>query len=174
MGGALGAVADIVAPMASSVLKPITDSIGSALGGAVGGIVNNVSSVIGQAMKAFNPLQSLLGGFSPSSPISQMPFPFSPGGFGNPGIFNNPGGSIFPFPGIGTGGNQTGGGSQTGFNESFSQLQNDLQSAVQSGDPMQMFQAQQKMNQYQEMVGMLSSMQKAEHDLITQITQKIA
>src|SRR5215831_6606467 len=111
MGGALGAVADIVAPMASSVLKPITDSIGSALGGAVGGIVNNVTSVLGQAMKAFNPLQSLLGGFSPSSPISPMPFPFSPGGFGNPGIFNNPGGSIFPFPGIGTGG-------QGGVNES--------------------------------------------------------
>ena len=173
MGGVIGAVADIVAPMASSVLKPITDSIGSALGGAVGGIVNNVSSVIGQAMKAFNPLQSLLGGFMPQSPISQQPFPFSPGGFPNPGIFNNPGGSIFPFPGIGTGGTQ--GGSQAGgFNESFSQLQNDLQNAVKSGDPMQMFQAQQKMNQYQEMVGMLSSMQKAEHDLITQITQKIA
>jgi hypothetical protein len=169
MGGALGSEADNVAPMASSVLKPITDSIGSALGGAVGGIVNNVTSVLGQAMKAFNPLQSLLGGFSPSSPISQMPFPFSPGGFGNPGIFNNPGGSIFPFPGVGQGGQQ-----QTGFNESFSQLQNDLQNAVKSGDPMQMFQAQQKMNQYQEMVGMLSAMQKAEHDLITQITQKIA
>jgi hypothetical protein len=124
-------------------------------------------------MKAFNPLQSLLGGFQPSSPISAMPFPFSPGGF-NPGIINNPGGSIFPggFPGLPSPGGSPGGAG--GFNESFSQLQNDLQNAVKSGDPMQMFQAQQKMNQYQEMVGMLSSIQKAEHDLITQITQKIA
>jgi len=172
--------------MAASVLKPITDEIGKVAGQAVGGLVGQVGGgvegLIGQAMKAFNPLGSLLGGFQSPGLTPSMPFPFSPGGM-SPGVFNNPLGNIFGgggFPGVGGGGfpgvgGPPGGGSpSTGVNESFGQLQNDMQAAVKSGDPMQMFQAQQKMNQYQEMVGMLSAIQKSEHDLITSITQKIA
>ena len=58
--------------------------------------------------------------------------------------------------------------------ENFSQLQSDMQAAAKSGDPAQMEAAQQKMDQYTQMLNMLTSMEKSMNDVINDIARNIA
>lgn len=199
MGGIVKGISDAVSGAINTVEdvgKAAGDLVSGNVGGAVGDLGQAGSSLIGTAVNGFmatNPEISKLGnvgnmiggllgqagGFNPAQ-AGGSPLPF---GLGNllPGILQNPLGCIFgggpgggtSLPGLpgGTGGS-TGAGGAGG--ENWSQLQSDMQAAAKSGDPMQMMQAQQKINQYQEMVTMLSTMQKAEHDLLMGIMQKIA
>ena len=160
MAGAIGAVADVVAP----IVSPILGSVAQDVGQVVGGLGQDVGGVVNQLMGSLNPLQGLLGGgqsqgagFNPLNP-----FPFSV----NIGI-NGMNPSSNPFPTI------CGGGSQPGLpgmggpgSESWPQLQNQFNSAVQSGDPMQMMQAQQAMSQYSQMINLMSAMNQQQNQMI--------
>jgi len=173
--GAIGAIAaDVLAPAVGSVLGPVLGDIGGALGlgGALGGVTKGLSGILDKALQAFNPLGSLVSNFLPSLVQQQRPA-FSPGGL-NPGIINDPIGSLF-----GKGGSQ---GSQGGINannltvggENFQQIQGDINAAAKSGDPAAMFAAQQKMDQFTQMMTTLSSMEKAMHDMMMAIARNIA
>jgi len=171
--GAVAAIAgEVLAPVVGQVLGPVLGDIGSAVGKGLSGGIGNI---LQDAMKAFNPLESLMKGFMPSMTPAN-PTPFSPGFF-NASTFNNPLGSIFENQGVGSSSSSSQGFSASNLNvggESFSQLQSDMQAAIKSGDPGQMQAAQQKMDQYTQMLNMLTSMEKSLNDVITNIARNIA
>jgi hypothetical protein len=149
----------------------------------LGPIANTLTGLVGQA-GGFNPAQGAgngspfnLGGILGG--ILQNPFQgiFGGGGFpGLPGLPGFPGGGGgFPgFPGTGGTGGTAGTGGTGGPTESFAQLQQDMQKAAQSGDPMQMLQAQQKMDAYSQMVNLLSATEKKFDSMMEGIIGKIA
>lgn len=176
--GVAAIAGDLLAPVVGQVLGPVLSDIGSAVGqGVTGGIGN----ILNEAMQAFKPLESLMQGFMPSQ-AQASPSPFSPGAF-TQGAFDNPLGSIFGTQGsFGMQGGTSSSSGTQGLNpnalnvggENFSQLQSDMQAAAQSGDPAQMEAAQQKMDQYTQMLNMLTSMEKSMNDVITNIARNIA
>ncbi len=154
----------------------------------LGPIANMLTGLVGQA-GGFNPAQGagngspfnlggILGGIL-QNPFGNIFGGGAGGGFpGLPGLPGFPGGGGFPgFPGTGgTGGTGGAGGAggTGGPQESFAQLQQDMQKAAQSGDPMQMLQAQQKMDAYSQMVNLLSATEKKFDSMMEGIIGKIA
>jgi len=131
------------------------------LGGAGG--LGDISSMLGSL--------SGFGGASPAGSLTGFPSPFSLGNL-FPGALQNAFSSALP--GFGTGGGTaTGAGTGTG-GESWSQIQNDLQQAQASGDPMQVEQAMEKAQQYQEAVELKGEIAKMQHQLNDDLIKSIA
>jgi type III secretion apparatus needle protein len=169
----IGPIADLVAPLAADVLKPIVSDVGQALGQGVsaltgGALGGGIGGILEQVMKSFNPLQGLLGGSHSTGMVPPFPSPFS--NFVGGSIQNNPLGSIFG----GSGGAGGIGGFGGGGGGNFNQIMGSLNAAIQSGDPMQMAQAQMKFQQYMQMVNFVSSIGKALNDAISGIAHNIA
>lgn len=170
MGDPISMIAGpLLGPVVGEVMGPILGDIGSALGlGGKGGAGGGIGDILKDVMQAFQGLEKGLQGMLPQFP--QLPNPFNIAQQDNPlkSIFGGSGGI-----GGGGGGRDFGGSLNVG-GENFSQLMGDVKSAAASGDPGQIFAAQQKMDQYTEMMNMLTSMEKAMHDLISNIARNIA
>lgn len=186
VGGAIGDLGQAGASLVSTAAKGFLATqpeLGAGLS-KLGPIANMLTSVLGQA-----------GGFNPAQGCGN-PSPFNLGGILG-GILGNPFGNIFGggglpglpglpgFPGFPGGGGITGGtpptgggaggaGGAGGPQESWAQLQQDMQAAAKSGDPMQMLQAQQKIDAYKQTVNLLAAVEKANDDMLEGIIQKIA
>jgi hypothetical protein len=146
-----------------------------------------INGLLGDVM---GPLKGLLGGNQgPASNTQVNMFPFSPGQF-PPGIFNNPLQNIFPqgmdpgfnLPGMGGGDSGDPGfnipgsssSSTGGVTDQFQSLESQMQSAAASGDPYQMMQAQEKLQNWEQGVQLESSMYQEQHKMIDQMIQAIA
>jgi len=179
LGGALNDIGQAGQSLVSTAVKGFVATNPEI--GKMGGVANMLGGLLGQA-----------GGFNPAQG-SGNPSPFNLGGILG-GILGNPLGNIFGgggfpglpglpglpgFPGGGGGGPITGGtppgaGGAGGPQESWGQLQQDMQAAAKSGDPMQMLQAQQKIDAYKQMVNLMAAAEKANDDMLEGIIQKIA
>jgi len=196
MGDAMNVVGNILCPGLPELLEPVVGGIANATGGGSHSAqAASSGGMMGMMSNFLNPLNMMMPGFQNTGSISPFPMPFSPTGF-NSGIFNNPLSSVFPpIPqsvknmaidwgqpqniGLMTPGKlpTTVGdapGTKGGAAESWSQLQADVKAAAQSGDPEQMMEAQQKMSEYQQMISLLSAMQKSQNDMIMSVVRNIA
>ncbi len=178
IGGALGDIGQAGQSLIGTAVKGFVATNPEI--GKMGGVANMLGGLLGQA-----------GGFNPAQGCGN-PSPFNLGGILG-GVLGNPFGNIFGggglpglpglpgFPG-GGGGGITGGtppgtggaGGAGGPQESWGQLQQDMQAAAKSGDPMQMLQAQQKIDAYKQMVNLMAAAEKANDDMLEGIIQKIA
>ncbi len=157
----LGPIAGpIVAKMVDPIVQQMCEGVGQQQGGQ--SPLDLISQLVNQLSGAAGGLQNAFGVASPS-PYSAgvvRDHRHGPGGYGGGGY--------------GSGGGVNFGGSGYGSTGTYQQLQANLQSAAQSGDPQQMYLAQQKMDQYNRCWEFMQSEEQAQQKMAMEAIRAVA